>query len=96
MREFSISAKDLQAAVGDTLRARFKRAGLQIVPSDGGNCTVMLPVNLHLVGNVEVICEEDGTWIFRQELEMEVADRVKYAEGAHLAAVVKRETPRCR
>ena len=82
--------------VGDALRARFKASGFHTGNGEKAPCVINVPVNLNLVGTVEVSYDPDGTWTFEQELHADLSDRMAFADESHRAAVDNRGDRTCR
>lgn len=87
MREVQISDAELQALIAPPIRERLKAAGFQTGASVTASCGVFLPVFLDMAGSIEVERTEDGMWTFRQELNVELADRTADALHAHVESI---------
>ena len=87
MREITISATELQAFVGDALRAKLAAHGFSMgTPSDRPRERYLLPVDLNLTGITAVICGTDGSVTIQQEDEI-IGRRLFDASAMHVQAV---------
>lgn len=97
MKEARISDAEMQRLVATALTKRLRASGLHTIDSSASRWAICLPVTINLAGVVVIDHDEDaGEWVFRQELEAELADRTAFAESAHAAAFSSREARPCR
>lgn len=86
--------QEVQNAIASTLRDRLRKAGFVGGASSAElPPTFSFPINLDLAGAVAVIREPDGTWVFRQETDQMLFDRIDDCLVAHGEAIDNRECP---
>jgi hypothetical protein len=92
LKQLELSDAQVQELVAPALLKRLRDAGFHTgVPTDTAT-TVYVPINLDLVGDVEIVRYEDGTWVFRQQTT-EVAGMLEHAAAAFLDACVHSDRP---
>ena len=90
MRELRITAVELQGMIAPLLRTRLRKAGFHMGASSAEDPpTFMFPINLDVAGAVIVIREE-GDWIFQQEEDPMLYDRLQDSLLAHGEACCNR------
>ena len=91
MRELRITAVELQGMIAPLLRTRLRKAGFTMGASSAEDPpTFMFPINLDVAGAVIVIREDGGTWMFQQEEDPMLYDRLQDSLLAHGEACCNR------
>jgi hypothetical protein len=86
VRELRLTDAALQALIAPALHERFKSAGMHTLERDAEHHSIVLPVRINLAGTVTIERDDDGTWVFRQELNQTLADRTSDANALHQEA----------
>lgn len=80
-KTLTITDAQLQKLIGSALRKKLGDAGLVRGTCSANSCTVCLPVNLDLAGEVDVSRDEvNGLWLFEQTLDTPTEQRVRSSE----------------
>lgn len=97
MATLRLSAQEVQALIGDALRARLKAAGFTFDRSMDARTTdydfFAFPITLALGGLVHIVQDpETGEWTFQQTASV-ISERLFDSFGAHAEAMARREQP---
>ena len=76
--------RELAALVAPVLQRKLREAGFKTGTSSDHHSAFYIPINLDLAGYVSVIRYEDGTWIFSQEVNSRVAERLGESLAMHV------------
>ena len=96
MAELHLTARELEALVGDALRARLKAAGFAFDRPMDARLTehdyYAFPLTLPLGGAVSIVQSPDGKWIFQQTSDA-ISSRLHETFMAHAEAIARQKQP---
>jgi hypothetical protein len=91
MRELKLTDREVASLIGNALRRKLRKSGFTMGTSTHEHAGFYFPISLDLAGSVSVERFEDGTWLFKQEMNAMLQERTEQTFEIHCDAIIGAE-----